>query len=312
MWATHHARKLDVGPVRDRAIVLCEAAEAVAAEHLSEWQAGLDAKIAAEPPAPQREVASPASPGISSAPSGKAPGQRAVMTAKEATEHHRHGTRELAMMDRARNAEEARPLPRDGDTVIFRGNMSHGPTGRIRWRVVDCDCGLCSSGRFVAVDEPGIDGGQRHVSRVAVSRPGDVDRDAVDAWAEYLGVRVGMAIALAEESSHKTVGVVSRSLYEFATTHVLGELDSFEDARQYEPTRHRPLCALLQSVMDAPHVVSSYFLGRAAMAHDDDALVRRWAKAIFVAHWPPESWGRADEYAGAIVEQRGSAVHLAQ
>lgn len=44
-----------------------------------------------------------------------------------------------------------------------------GPTpSRVSWNTVDCSCGLCRTGRFVAVDEVVEGYGQRHIARAAL------------------------------------------------------------------------------------------------------------------------------------------------
>lgn len=46
-----------------------------------------------------------------------------------------------------------------------------GHAGLDRWIVVDCSCGLCSRGQFVAVNEPNLDNdGPRHFARGNVQK----------------------------------------------------------------------------------------------------------------------------------------------
>ncbi len=47
--------------------------------------------------------------------------------------------------------------------------IAGGPTpADTEWDTVDCDCGLCQSGRFVAVNQVLEDYGQRHVAKAAL------------------------------------------------------------------------------------------------------------------------------------------------
>lgn len=50
--------------------------------------------------------------------------------------------------------------------AFLRATGQHcGDEPRKRWVVQSCDCALCMSGRFVALDEQSVDGdGQRHVA----------------------------------------------------------------------------------------------------------------------------------------------------
>lgn len=44
-----------------------------------------------------------------------------------------------------------------------------GPTPlRVSWETVECSCGLCQTGRFVAVDEVVEGYGQRHIAKTAL------------------------------------------------------------------------------------------------------------------------------------------------
>ncbi len=47
-----------------------------------------------------------------------------------------------------------------GEFLRNTGQMAGGE-GQSKWTTVDCRCGLCKTGRFVAVDEPSIDAPDR-------------------------------------------------------------------------------------------------------------------------------------------------------
>lgn len=84
--------------------------------------------------------------------------------------------------DELLEASEPRPAPiGPGDLVRFTGTVlqqmySVSGNGMCkapdrRWTVVACECGLCASGRFVAVDELDTYGdGQRHMALAGVER----------------------------------------------------------------------------------------------------------------------------------------------
>ena len=57
-----------------------------------------------------------------------------------------------------------------------------GGEGASKWTIVACDCALCADRtpgwRFVAVDEPGFDGGQRHFNAANLEAIGSRPRAA--------------------------------------------------------------------------------------------------------------------------------------
>ncbi len=60
-----------------------------------------------------------------------------------------------------------RDKPEPGTTVRLTGEFLRntgqqaGGEGHSKWIVVECGCGLCGVGKFLAVDEPGIDNPDR-------------------------------------------------------------------------------------------------------------------------------------------------------
>jgi hypothetical protein len=66
-------------------------------------------------------------------------------------------------------------MTKPGDRVrltgaFLRSTGQHtGPEGLSRWRVVQCDCGLCRRGGFTAVDEQG-EHGPRHIATANLER----------------------------------------------------------------------------------------------------------------------------------------------
>lgn len=70
-----------------------------------------------------------------------------------------------------------------GDKVRLTGRFLRntgqlkGGEGRKVWTVVECACGLCSRGGFVAVDERNTDG-PRHIATGNLKRVGQSDHSA--------------------------------------------------------------------------------------------------------------------------------------
>ncbi len=66
-----------------------------------------------------------------------------------------------------------------GDRAVLAGaflactGQRLGDVGARVWTVQACACGLCEGGRFVAVDEEALFGGQRHVARANLARFGE-------------------------------------------------------------------------------------------------------------------------------------------
>lgn len=105
----------------------------------------------------------------------------------------------------AEHSEDTRQRVQPGDTVLATrlDVLTHG---RVRWRVEDCSCGLCASDRYVALDEPSVDGGRRHIARTMIAREHDVRGAMARRLSEYLIQSSVPAIAAETKSCEAQVG----------------------------------------------------------------------------------------------------------
>lgn len=172
------------------------------------------------------------------------------------------------------------PIP--AGTRVRLANLKHAPRGRIVWRVVACACDGCRAGVFVAVDEEGVDGGQRHVGCGGLLRDDDIDRTRTDEWADFVACNGGQALAWSEEANDPGVALARSFVTSSALTdsshsaHYVDE-STIHHARRATPARHN-----LHKVL--PHVCPDSSFGRelmgAATRGTDGSLVARWCYAV--------------------------------
>lgn len=191
--------------------------------------------------------------------------------------------------------DEAFPVTfRPGDRVMLV-STKHAPSGRISWRVVSCDCSLCAAGRFVAVDEPGIDGGQRHVAARGLREGGNPSRHVGEAWLDLTTVKGGECGAL-------TIcpGVAHHAMASIALADTLGSVaDDYIDTSMMHGPRPSSLGrrSLHAVIACTPPGKFRDLLEWAAKAGSDGSMWHRWACAV------ERQWGDGVEgYYRAISE----------
>jgi hypothetical protein len=183
---------------------------------------------------------------------------------------------------RVRELDEVRREPIVPGDVVMLVNMKHcDAQSRVSWKAVACDCESCASGRLIAVDEPGIDGGQRHVAKLGVRKRGEMSSLRAESWVQMNVMLGGSGLA----GDGPEMDVISRHVMEMALTDALGGIDTFQQPA-WEPDLSARVFEALSSLPDNGHVLDHghYNLSYIRKAGHESTALYRWSVGLAMAH----------------------------
>jgi hypothetical protein len=136
----------------------------------------------------------------------------------------------------------------------------------------------------LAVDEPGIYGGQRHVTKAGVCKRGEVAGEVAEAWAGWINVAGGEAAA---GRDGPVFGAWAHAVASITLSDTLGTVgDGYVDPvmRQCQRPCSRGRASLHAVLRGCPDGRLRSELEFAAKAGSDLSMLRRWAYATARMH----------------------------